>query len=883
MYYMKMRDEVVRELESHSAVGLTKKQVEERLIADGYNVLPEEKKTPLMVKIFYQLSDFITIVLLVAAAIAFYTAYVSGEDDYIEGFLIIGIVCVNIIVFLIQERNAERSLSALQQASENQIEVIRDNQSTKLSISELVKGDLIVLQPGMIVPADARLIESVQLRTEESVLTGESAEIDKNAAFAAERELVLGDQINMLFSGSSVVHGRGKAIVTATGKQTEMGKVIDLLVEQKKSLTPLQVRLNKLGRNISIIALIATVIVFTLDYFQGVDILESFLTAVSVAVAAVPETLMVIVMLTLLFGVQKMSRKKAIVRRLPAVETLGTASVICTDKTGTLTKNQMSVRRLWLNRGKILDTALPLTSEGIRLLEFAGLCSDAKLARNDIGKLSVVGSPTEGAVLQMLLDNDLTKEELELRYPRVAELPFDSERRLMSTVHQAGDSYFLVTKGAYEEVAKLVTNGEVDKGVLVNQQMAEQALRIIAVAYKSLPKLPKDLSASSLENELELLGVIGMIDPPREESKSAVKRAKAAGIKTVMITGDHELTARTIARELGIMESDREMMTGSKLAELSDEALAERIEEYSVYARTTPQDKIRIVKAWQKNGDVVAMTGDGINDVPALRIADIGCSMGITGSDVAKSAADLILTDDHYETIVDAVGEGRTVYSNIRKTLNVIMTSDMSEILIVIFPMIIGWGAAVTALQLLFVNLVADGLPGFSLSWEKMEPQTMKQPPIDKGKTIFAGGLWQRIATNNLTMVLITMIGFYLGAFVSLPGTVGPSVEVAQTMTFLIIGYASIVNVFNVRTSRSVFATNHLENMPLVGVVILATVLMTIAVIFPSFRASLGTAQLSVVQWLIVLSLSSLMLIVNEGIKWWLRQRKELLMAMSKG
>lgn len=682
-----------------------------------------------------------------------------------------------------------------------------------------------------------------------------------------EEDESLGDQLNMVFKGCTVAAGRGKAIVTAIGMATEMGKIADLLNENTMQKTPLQVRLNQLGKRISMIALAAAALVFVIGELQGEPLLEMFMTSISLAVAAVPETLTVIVTLTLAYGVQKMARKHAIIRQLPAVETLGTANVICSDKTGTLTQNEMRVRRVWSKEDEVTNIEDSMTNSAMEILKMAALCTDVTVEQED-DDLVIKGNPTEVAIVRAVEENYHTKAELEEKYPRVNELPFDSERKMMTTVHQMGEKYISITKGAFDVLAPRFSSGDVEQAAIVNDRFGKRALRVIAVGYATYDEEPQDISSEALEKDLRLIGLIGMIDPPRPESKGAIKRAKKAGIKTVMITGDHVVTASAIAKELGILNDPSEALSGSELHQLSDEELDARVKALSVYARVTPEDKIRIVKSWQRTGAVVAMTGDGVNDAPALKASNVGCAMGITGTDVAQSAADMILTDDNFATIVDAVSQGRSVYQNIRKAINFLLSCNISEIFIVLIAMLLGWGAPFTAVQLLFVNVVADGLPGFALGREPAEHGIMDQPPIPKNEGIFARGLLQKIAINAGVFTIVTLFGYYLGSYVD---TISPWVDasqhVGQTVAFLILAYSSILHVFNVRSSQSIFKVNLATNKALVEMALLALAITTAVALLPFTQELFGLVHISLNHWFLVGILSIVPIAVNELIK----------------
>ncbi|HAQ0411669.1 TPA: cation-translocating P-type ATPase, partial [Enterococcus faecium] len=694
-----------------------------------------------------------------------------------------------------------------------------------------------------------------------------SEAVEKDAAFIAEEDESLGDQLNMVFKGCTVAAGRGKAIVTAIGMATEMGKIADLLNENTMQKTPLQVRLNQLGKRISMIALAAAALVFVIGELQGEPLLEMFMTSISLAVAAVPETLTVIVTLTLAYGVQKMARKHAIIRQLPAVETLGTANVICSDKTGTLTQNEMRVRRVWSKEDEVTNIEDSMTNSAMEILKMAALCTDVTVEQED-DDLVIKGNPTEVAIVRAVEENYHTKAELEEKYPRVNELPFDSERKMMTTVHQMGEKYISITKGAFDVLAPRFSSGDVEQAAIVNDRFGKRALRVIAVGYATYDEEPQDISSEALEKDLRLIGLIGMIDPPRPESKGAIKRAKKAGIKTVMITGDHVVTASAIAKELGILNDPSEALSGSELHQLSDEELDARVKALSVYARVTPEDKIRIVKSWQRTGAVVAMTGDGVNDAPALKASNVGCAMGITGTDVAQSAADMILTDDNFATIVDAVSQGRSVYQNIRKAINFLLSCNISEIFIVLIAMLLGWGAPFTAVQLLFVNVVADGLPGFALGREPAEHGIMDQPPIPKNEGIFARGLLQKIAINAGVFTIVTLFGYYLGSYVD---TISPWVDasqhVGQTVAFLILAYSSILHVFNVRSSQSIFKVNLATNKALVEMALLALAITTAVALLPFTQELFGLVHISLNHWFLVGILSIVPIAVNELIK----------------
>lgn len=865
--YKEKIETVTNEYDANLENGLSSSEVEEKLKKNGKNKFEEAPKESLAKKFFLSLTDFTTIILLVAAVISLYTAIATDHGDYFESFLIIAIVVINSVLAIVQEGNAEKALSALQDMNKQTASVMRDGKQEQVDAEELVPGDTLLLESGSLITADARIVESSQLRVEESALTGESEPVMKDPEYIGEDGAALGDRVNMLYKGSTVVNGRGKVVVTATGMQTEMGKIAGLLNSDETQKTPLQKRLNHLGKRISLIALAAAAFVFFIGEMQGEPMLDMFITAISLAVAAVPETLTVIVTLTLAYGVQKMAKKNAIIRKLPAVETLGSANVICSDKTGTLTQNKMRVRRVWTHGDSVVDTEEGMTDEAMEVLSMAALCTDV-LVENDDNELEIKGNPTEAAIVRAVEENYHTKAELEEKYPRIGEIPFDSDRKMMTTVHKRGEKFISITKGAFDVLLPKFHYGDVDQAAIVNDRFGKKALRVIAVGFAIHDEEPKEITSEALEKDLRLMGLIGMIDPPRPESKDAISRAKKAGIKTVMITGDHVVTAGAIAKELGIMKSRKEALSGAELQKLTDDELDERVKDLSVYARVTPEDKIRIVKSWQRTGAVVAMTGDGVNDAPALKASDVGCAMGITGTDVAKSAADMILIDDNFATIVDAVARGRSVYQGIRKAINFLLSCNISEIFIVVIAMLLGWGAPFTAVQLLFVNVVADGLPGFALGREPAEAGIMDEKPIPRDEGIFARGLWQKIGLNAAIFTVVTLIGFYVGAFVEhVSYFTPPSLEVGQTVAFLVLAYSSILHVFNVRSSKSIFKIDLATNKSLAQMAWLALAITTAIALIPQTQELFYLVPISMTHWMIAILLSIVPIIVTELFK----------------
>ncbi|MDY3004186.1 MAG: cation-translocating P-type ATPase [Christensenella hongkongensis] len=847
--------EIINEFHTNAQDGLTESQASAQLTAFGPNEFEEKKKESIWSKIWRQMRDVTTLILLIAAGVSMFLAFTEASGDFAEPIVIIAIIIINIVIGIRQESSAERALEALKSMNTQTCIVIRGGVKQPIDARGLVPGDIIVLEAGDMISADARIIESSGLKTDESVLTGESTPVEKDENAQVKDNAQIGDRTNMVFSGCLVTNGRATAVVVATGMQTEMGKIAALLNDTKQQRTPLQLRLNKLGKNMSLIAIAAGIFVFlTGILLHGDSIMEMLLTGVSLAVAAVPETLPVIVTMTLAFGVQQMVKKHAIIRRIPAVETLGSASVICSDKTGTLTQNQMTVKKLWMADGVPVDAQDEFSDEEMKLLRLFSLANNAVIEQTEDGE-KIIGDPTESSIIRLLQDKGITTDDLEEKYPRVYELPFDSERKLMTTVNKMPDGrYVVITKGAFDTIP-VDSFTDCDSAQAVHDEFARKALRVMAAAYKYYDKLPEDMSAAELECNLKFAGLIGMIDPPREESKIAVEEAKKAGIRTVMITGDHVVTASAIAREIGILGENDKAITGEDLDEMSQEYLIAHVQEYSVYARVSPEDKIRIVKAWQANGKVVAMTGDGVNDAPALKAADVGVAMGITGTDVAKNAADMVITDDNFATIVDAVSEGRRVYDNIKKTIYFLLSCNISEILIMIVAVALGWGAPVVAIQLLLINIVADGIPGFSLSREKADDDIMLRPPVSKKASIFANGLGLKIAVMSVIFTITALIGFYIGRFVPIGG-MAPSYEAGQTMAFVILGYSSVVHIFNVRSTKSIFKIGFLSNKPLFISASLSFAIVTLFALIPPLATVFYLIPLSPLHWLIMILLS---------------------------
>ena len=819
-------EELLRHYGSDPSTGLTQEQAERAKTQYGANKLAEGKKTNLQ-RFFAQFKDVMIIILLIAAAVSFGIACTTGEtSEFFEPVLILLIVVLNAVMGMLQESKAEKALDALKDLSAPHARVLRDGKEQVIDASELVPGDIIHLEAGDFVPADARLLESVSLKREESALTGESVPSEKDARAQVAEDAPLGDRSNMVFSGCSITYGTATALVTGTGMDTEMGKIAGLLSGEGDSQTPLQKKLAQLSKYLGILALAACAIIFVVGLIDGMDVLEIFMTSVSLAVSAIPEGLPAIVTIVLSIGVQRMVKKNAIIRRLPAVETLGGASVICSDKTGTLTQNRMTLVKAYVDGENFLEDIGTSNSPAVKRLLMCGtLCSDGSVTFED-GTAKHIGDPTETSIILAAHQNGMPKEELTARFPRLAELPFDSDRKRMTSVNQIEGKNVVIVKGAFDSIAPRCTSGDLDAAGRINDQMSQKALRVLAIAYKVIDSVLEAPQIEELENGLTFLGLVGMIDPPRPEAKQAVAVCRKADIKPVMITGDHVVTASTIAKELGILEEGDRAITGAQLDAMSEEELDREVEHISVYARVSPENKIRIVKAWQRKGQVVSMTGDGVNDAPALKAADIGCAMGITGTDVAKGAADMTLTDDNFATIVDAVREGRGIYANIRKVVGFLLGTNIGEVLTVFFSMILWRKTPLLSMQLLWINLVTDSLPAIALGMEPVEADVMEHRPKPKDESIFAYGLGVRIVLQGIMFAVLSMCAFVLGE--NATGTLTGG----QTMAFLVLSLSQVVQAYNMRSEHSLFRigpfTNHKLNWAcLISLLLIALVLFT--------------------------------------------------------
>ncbi len=825
-YYREKKETVLRAFGTNEKTGLETSRIPHLLAKYGENSIQKAKKASFLRKFLSQFSDVMILILLGAAAISFALAFINGESsEFVEPVLILSIVTVNAILGVFQENKAEKALEALENLSSPHANVLRDGGMLRIDAAKLVPGDILFLEAGDFVPADARLLSAVSLRTEESALTGESMPVEKHPDIVQSKEVPLGDRVNMIFAGSSVSYGSCCAVVTATGMDTEMGKIAAMLSDDQKTETPLQKKLADLGSLLGIAALVACGVIFVIGRMSGIPLLEIFMTSVSLAVSAIPEGLPAIVTVVLSIGVERMAKRGALIRHLPAVETLGSASVICSDKTGTLTQNRMTLTECFADGMQKSETLSRYVSErSRRVLQYAAMCCDAKFQMKD-GKEYAIGDPSECAILFAAKHNYAITEDLQ----RIGEIPFDSDRKRMTTVYKKGSGALVIVKGAFDVLEKHCTSGNLAKAKMIADDMSARALRVLGVGFKELSYVPKtkDIRADILETDLTFLGLVGMIDPPRKEAKDAVKICKKAGIRPVMITGDHILTASAIASELGILEKNGTAITGHELDRMSDEQLKYEIEHISVFARVSPENKLRIVKILQSKGHVVAMTGDGVNDAPALKAADIGCAMGLSGTDVAKAAADMTLTDDNFATIVAAVKEGRGIYANIRKVVGFLLGTNIGEVLTVFFAMLLWRKTPLVSMQLLWINLVTDGLPAIALGMEKVEADCMLQKPKPKSEGIFSHGLGFRVMISGLIFAGLSLIAFCIGEFF------GGTIEGGRTLAFFVLSLMQIVEAFNMRSERSLFEIGIFSNKKMNSAAFVSVLLVTLVMFTP--------------------------------------------------
>lgn len=844
MWHSSSVEEVSKKLKTNINIGLSEEEAQKRFERYGPNNLKEKKKESIFVKFIKQFNDFMIITLIIAAIISAVVSKLNGEADYIDSIIIVAIVIFNAIMGLVQEQKAEKSLEALKKMSAPNAKVRRNGRVQEIDATMVVPGDIVILEAGNYVPADCRLINSYNLKIEESALTGETIPSLKDSSKILKENTAMGDLCNMVFATTIVVNGHGEAIVVETGMNTRVGKIAGMIIEDESPETPIQKKLAEVGKILAIACIIICVLIFVIGIFKKIPIIEMFMTSVGLAVAAIPEGLPAIVTIMLSIGVTKMAKKNSIIRKLPAVETLGSSSVICSDKTGTLTQNKMTVTEVRNCFGRANN------NERKFILELGTMCTDTTEERIN-GKLGFVGEATEVAISNAAMEEGVSKSFLYDEMKRINDIPFDSKRKMMTTIHKYGNGYRIITKGAPDVLLKRCSNcysgGQIvpifskkDDINEQNNQMAEKALRVIAVAYKDVEKLPE---MQDVEKDLIFCGLIGMIDPPREGVKEAVRTCRRAGIKTVMITGDHLQTAKAIAKELGILKRGDLAIDGETLERMSQHELEQNIMDYSVFARVSPEHKVRIVKAFQSTGAVVAMTGDGVNDAPALKNADIGIAMGKGGTDVAKNAADMILLDDNFVTIVEAVKQGRNIYDNIKKSIHFLISTNIGEIVTIFFGLVLGIKSPLLAIQLLWINLVTDSLPAIALGLEKEEENIMSRLPRNPKKNLFADGLWWKIMIEGAMLGIFTLLAFSIGNRLY-------SVEVGRTMAFLTLGILELVHSFNIKSEESIFKIGVFENKYLIGALVLGVILQVIVVVVSPLAQIFSLVPLTGIQWL---------------------------------
>ena len=862
--YSQSREEAVQTLGTDPARGLNQRECQRRLEQYGKNELRPAKRRGLPARFFSQFQDLMVLILLAAAAVSFAVSWVRGDGEYVDSLIILAIVVCNAVIGTVQEVRADRAIQALKKLSSPHAWVIREGRRQRVESSQLVPGDLVVLQAGDLVPADLRLLKSAELKIEESALTGESVPAEKDAGARCPQNAPLGERKNMAFASTGVASGAGVGVVAATGMDTAMGRIAHMLEHEQSPQTPLQQRLKRMGKVMGVGVILICAVIFLLGLFQQRPPLEMFMIAISLGVAAIPEGLTAVVTIVLAMGIKRMAQKRAIVRHLPAVETLGSTQVICSDKTGTLTQNKMTVVAFSSARGEErLDSPAAQFA-----LELATLCSDAQ----EVGE-KITGDPTETAFLRACKRG---KGELEGCFPRVGEIPFTSARKRMTTAHRLPEGGFrLIAKGAPDVLiarcTQLLQGGEIRpltgamKAKLLsdNSRLAERALRVLAVAYRDVSALPSDDRES--ESQLVFCGLIAMEDPPRPGVKEAVAQCKRAGILPVMITGDHAATALAIGQRLGIAESPSQVMTGPELDRLDDGALSKKVFQYRIFARVSPEHKVKLVRAFQQRGMVVAMTGDGVNDAPALKAADIGCAMGKNGTEVAQSAADMVLTDDDFSTIVAAVREGRGIYQNIRKTVHFLLSCNIGEILVVFVAFLLRAPTPLLAIQLLWVNLVTDSFPALALGADPIQGDVMEQPPHKREEGVFSGGVGFAVAVEGCLVGALALLAYTIGRAFFDYDPAAPAI--GRTMAFCVLSLSQLVHSFNMRSEHSVLKLGLLSNRKLVAACGFCAFLMVSVVLFPPLSALFQTTALTALQWLVVAALSLCPLLVVEGEK----------------
>lgn len=847
-WHDKTVDETLLMLNTDSNIGLNEKEAEKRLEQYGQNSIGEGvKRKGFIKKFFEQLNDIMIIILLSASAASFGVSWLNGDADFTDSVIIIMIVVINAVLGVVQENKAEKAIEELKKMSVPHAKVLRDGHIKEISSQTVVPGDIIILEAGDMVPADARLISGNTIKTDESALTGESVPVSKDASLRIKEEAQVADMKNMVFSSTYVTYGKGRAVVTATGMDTEVGKIAAMIAKDEKNETPLQKRLDGTGKILGLSAIGICALIFIIGVIRKYGAFEMFMTSISLAVAAIPEGLPAIVTIVLAIGMQAMSKKNTIVRTLPAVETLGSAQVICTDKTGTLTKNKMKLV-------KITDSKENTNLNDKRfIIRLAVLCTDCYFEDRHY-----IGEPTETAIAEAAEEMGEKKSRLESIMPRIDEIPFSSDRKMMTTVHEFGNGNNLcITKGAPERVLNLcgkysdgrtIDQSERRKLDKINESMTSSALRVLAVAYKETGKNDRNY-----EKGLTFAGFIGMIDPPREEVAQAVEDCKKAGIKVVMITGDHALTARAIAEKTGIYKDGDLIFDGGQLETMNQTQLDDKLEKISVFARVSPEHKLKIVNAYKRKGKTVAMTGDGVNDAPALKAADIGCAMGQNGTDVAKGASDMIITDDNFATIVSAVKEGRIIYNNIRKSVHFLISSNIGEILTIFTAMIFGWSTPLLPIHLLWVNLITDSLPAIALGLDRPEENVMENPPVSSNKSLFSGGLGYRIAYEGFMIGILALTAFGIGHKYFDNGEIH---NISRTMAFAVLSISQLVHAFNMRTDKSIFKIHIFSNKYLCIAFIIGVAMQAAVIMIPFLAAVFDVTALNLQQWGIVAVLS---------------------------
>ena len=860
-FYELNKYDALKKLESNEKSGLSLIEVKKRRNIFGLNKLTEAKKKSLIFKFLEQFSDFMVIILLIAAGISFVTAIIQGNKaDFLDPVIILIIIIINSIVGVIQEFKAEKSIEALKSLTASETLVLRENKKIKISAEELVPGDIIILEAGNSVPADARILDNMSLEADESALTGESVPVVKESDNQFAKSTALGDRKNMIYMTSSITSGKCSAVVTNTGMSTEVGKIAEILTREDDTVTPLQEKLSKTGKILGITALIICAVIFTLGIIQKVPFLEMFMLSISLAVAAMPEGLPAIVTIVLAIGVQRMAKNNAIIRKLSAVETLGSSTVICSDKTGTLTQNKMTVTETY--------TSDNIINSEKNLFILAVLCNNSSLNKN-----LYTGDPTETAICYAADKININKSEEDLKYKRLFEMPFDSNRKLMTTVNKlSGDKNRVITKGAPDillnkceyylknGLPEVLTAAKKADIINANENMAKNALRVIAVAYKDIKS---SWNADKLESNLVFCGLLGMIDPPRPEVIKAIQTCRTAGIKPVMITGDHKITAMTIAEKIGIYNKGDKVATGIELDEMSDEQLIENIYFYSVFARVSPEHKMRIVKAFKTRGNIVAMTGDGVNDAPSLKTADMGCAMGQNGTDVARNSADMILVDDNFSTIVEAVKQGRGIYDNIKKAVHFLLSSNFGEIMTIFTAFLLRLPSPLIAIHLLWVNFVTDSLPALALSAEKPDDNIMRRPPVNSKKSLFSDGLGFKIIFEGLMIGSLTLLAFVIGYKYFDNGSPSDPIY-ARTMAFATLSISQLVHAYNMRSAQSVFKIGVFSNNRMNAAFITCLLFQISVIIIKPVSEIFKTTNLPVEGWFAVGCLSIAPLVIIE-------------------